>query len=237
MRVYRVSRVASVRAARGALRAAVRRSSCAASGSSGRAPSSETLPRVEVTVRVDEDVRRWLPGEPRVDDGRARRRRLRASRRRVPRAAALRLAGRGARAGGAARADRRDGPRGRRDVRSLRCRRSSTYALFIADGARAARDPRPGGAVRRQPQHRPGAARGARVGARDHDGHRRARHARDRRALVARARVAGRLRRRALRRRRVSHLPRRPPAADAPGRGRRREAARRGRGATSTRRG
>src|SRR5882757_5377026 len=27
----------------------------------------ETLPRVQVTVRVDEDVRRWLPGEPRVD--------------------------------------------------------------------------------------------------------------------------------------------------------------------------
>jgi predicted DNA-binding transcriptional regulator YafY len=31
----------------------------------------ETLPRVQVTVRVDEDVRRWLPGEPRVgEDGR-----------------------------------------------------------------------------------------------------------------------------------------------------------------------
>ena len=31
-----------------------------------------TLPRVQVTVRVDDDVRRWLPGEPRVDEhGRA----------------------------------------------------------------------------------------------------------------------------------------------------------------------
>ena len=32
----------------------------------------ETLPRVQVTVRVADDVRRWLPGEPRIDeDGRA----------------------------------------------------------------------------------------------------------------------------------------------------------------------
>jgi predicted DNA-binding transcriptional regulator YafY len=53
MRVYRVSRVVSVTA----LEASFERPS---------------LPRVAVTVRVAEDVRRWLPGEPRVDeDGRA----------------------------------------------------------------------------------------------------------------------------------------------------------------------
>jgi predicted DNA-binding transcriptional regulator YafY len=28
----------------------------------------QQLPRVQVTVRVAEDVRRWLPGEPRVDE-------------------------------------------------------------------------------------------------------------------------------------------------------------------------
>jgi len=32
----------------------------------------ESRPRVEVTVRVDDEIRRFLPGEPRVDDeGRA----------------------------------------------------------------------------------------------------------------------------------------------------------------------
>ena len=70
MRVYRVSRVVSVRPLAETFE---------------RPPAfeltvfweqwsrsfEETLPRVQVTVRVDEDVRRLLPGEPRVDeDGR-----------------------------------------------------------------------------------------------------------------------------------------------------------------------
>jgi predicted DNA-binding transcriptional regulator YafY len=67
MRVYRVSRVASVRAL----------------GTAFERPSEfelrrfwdewsrdfeQRLARVEVRVRVHEDVRRWLPGEPRIDE-------------------------------------------------------------------------------------------------------------------------------------------------------------------------
>jgi predicted DNA-binding transcriptional regulator YafY len=71
MRVYRVSRVASV----SALDASFERPSefeLAAFWELWSRSFEETLPRIQVTVRVDEDVRRWLPGEPRVDeDGRA----------------------------------------------------------------------------------------------------------------------------------------------------------------------
>jgi predicted DNA-binding transcriptional regulator YafY len=71
MRVYRVSRVVSVRS----LEEAFERPSAfelAAFWEQWSRSFEETLPRVEVTVRVDEDVRRWLPGEPRIDDqGRA----------------------------------------------------------------------------------------------------------------------------------------------------------------------
>jgi predicted DNA-binding transcriptional regulator YafY len=70
MRVYRVSRVASVRA----LEETFERPSAfelTVFWEQWSRSFEETLPRVEVTVRVDEDVRRWLPGEPRVDeDGR-----------------------------------------------------------------------------------------------------------------------------------------------------------------------
>ena len=68
-------------------------------------------PRRGDGARATRTCERWLPGEPRIDDGRPDRARVRASRRRVPRASALRLAARGARAGGAARAHRADGPR------------------------------------------------------------------------------------------------------------------------------
>jgi predicted DNA-binding transcriptional regulator YafY len=71
MRVYRVSRVAAVRP----LGEAFERPSdfeLAAFWEQWSRSFEETLPRVQVTVRVHEDVRRWLPGEPRVDeDGRA----------------------------------------------------------------------------------------------------------------------------------------------------------------------
>src|SRR5439155_22348927 len=70
MRVYRVSRVVSVRA----LEEKFERPSAfelAAFWEQWSRSFEETLPRVQVTVRVDEDVRRWLPGEPRIDeDGR-----------------------------------------------------------------------------------------------------------------------------------------------------------------------
>jgi predicted DNA-binding transcriptional regulator YafY len=71
MRVYRVSRVVSVTA----LEASFERPSefvLAAFWEQWSRSFEEQLPRVAVTVRVAEDVRRWLPGEPRVDeDGRA----------------------------------------------------------------------------------------------------------------------------------------------------------------------
>ena len=71
MRVYRVSRVVSVRA----LEQVFERPSAfelAAFWEQWSRSFEETLPRVQVTVRVDEDVRRRLPGEPRIDaEGRA----------------------------------------------------------------------------------------------------------------------------------------------------------------------
>jgi len=71
MRVYRVSRVASVRA----LDEAFERPSefeLAAFWAEWSRAFEQSLPRVEVTVRVAEGVRRHLPGEPRIeDDGRA----------------------------------------------------------------------------------------------------------------------------------------------------------------------
>ena len=67
MRVYRVSRVTSVRA----LAASFERPSTfelAAFWEQWSRSFEEQLPRVKVTVRVTEDVLRWLPGEPRVDE-------------------------------------------------------------------------------------------------------------------------------------------------------------------------
>jgi predicted DNA-binding transcriptional regulator YafY len=71
MRVYRVSRVASVRP----LEQTVERPAgfeLRAFWEQWSRSFEEKLARVEVTVRVDDEVRRHLPGEPRVDeDGRA----------------------------------------------------------------------------------------------------------------------------------------------------------------------
>jgi predicted DNA-binding transcriptional regulator YafY len=71
MRVYRVSRVASVRP----LEDSFERPSefeLAVFWEQWSQNFEQTLPRVEVTVRVDEAVRRFLPGEPRIEvDGRA----------------------------------------------------------------------------------------------------------------------------------------------------------------------
>jgi predicted DNA-binding transcriptional regulator YafY len=71
MRVYRVSRVAAVRP----LEEAFERPSAfelAVFWEQWSRSFEETLPRVMVMVRVHEDVRRFLPGEPRVgEDGRA----------------------------------------------------------------------------------------------------------------------------------------------------------------------
>ena len=67
MRVYRVSRVASVRL----LEEAFERPpgfDLAAFWDEWSRAFEESRPRVEVTVRVDDDVRRFLPGEPRIDD-------------------------------------------------------------------------------------------------------------------------------------------------------------------------
>jgi predicted DNA-binding transcriptional regulator YafY len=70
MRVYRVSRVASVRP----LEDSFERPSefeLAVFWEQWSQNFEQTLPRVEVTVRVDEAVRRLLPGEPRIEaDGR-----------------------------------------------------------------------------------------------------------------------------------------------------------------------
>jgi predicted DNA-binding transcriptional regulator YafY len=70
MRVYRVSRVASVRP----LEASFERPAqfeLADFWEEWSRNFEETLPRVQVTVRVDEEVRRFLPGEPRIEeDGR-----------------------------------------------------------------------------------------------------------------------------------------------------------------------
>ena len=71
MRVYRVSRVAAVRA----LDSAFERPSefeLAAFWDEWSRAFEESRARVEVTVRVAEEVRRYLPGEPRIEaDGRA----------------------------------------------------------------------------------------------------------------------------------------------------------------------
>jgi predicted DNA-binding transcriptional regulator YafY len=71
MRVYRVSRVVSVRP----LEQPLQRPSefeLAAFWEQWSRNFEDRLPRVQVTVRVGEDVRRWLPGEPRIDEeGRA----------------------------------------------------------------------------------------------------------------------------------------------------------------------
>jgi predicted DNA-binding transcriptional regulator YafY len=71
MRVYRVSRVASVRP----LEESFERPAefeLAAFWEEWSRNFEQTLPSVEVTVRVDEEVRRFLPGEPRIaEDGRA----------------------------------------------------------------------------------------------------------------------------------------------------------------------
>ena len=72
MRVYRVSRVAAVRAALEALFERPTRSSSGVLGASGRATSSSGSRASRSRSRVTEDVRRYLPGEPRVEsDGRA----------------------------------------------------------------------------------------------------------------------------------------------------------------------
>jgi predicted DNA-binding transcriptional regulator YafY len=71
MRVYRVSRVASVRP----LEQDFERPAgfeLAAFWDEWSRDFEQRRPRVEVTLRVAEDVRRYLPGEPRIDDeGRA----------------------------------------------------------------------------------------------------------------------------------------------------------------------
>jgi predicted DNA-binding transcriptional regulator YafY len=71
MRVYRVSRVASVRQ----LEEPFERSpdfDLTAFWDEWSRNFEENRPRVEVTIRVDEEVRRWLPGEPRIaEDGTA----------------------------------------------------------------------------------------------------------------------------------------------------------------------
>jgi predicted DNA-binding transcriptional regulator YafY len=67
MRVYRVSRVASVRALPEELRRPPDFELTAFWEQWSRS-FEETLPRVHVTVRVADDVRRFLPGDPRVDE-------------------------------------------------------------------------------------------------------------------------------------------------------------------------
>ena len=192
-------------AARRAVRAAGRLRARATSGRSGRASSSRAAPRVEVTVRVDEEVRRFLPGEPRIERGRPRRGRVRAPRRRLPRAAPLRR--RSSRCSSREELRERvarDGPRGRRAVRFAEVPSLSTYALFIAPALALLAIPGPAVLYVVSRSIDQGRARGLASVLRHHDRNRRARRARDRRALVAHPRVDGRLRRRPLRRRRVS---------------------------------
>jgi predicted DNA-binding transcriptional regulator YafY len=70
MRVYRVSRVASVRPLADAL-ARPEGFELERFWEQWSRAFEETLPRVYVTVRASEDVRRFLPGEPRIgEDGR-----------------------------------------------------------------------------------------------------------------------------------------------------------------------
>src|SRR5207249_8330558 len=71
MRVYRVSRVASVRPLDDAFERPAE-FELAAFWQTWSREFEQNRPSVAVTVRVDPDVRRWLPGEPRIDeDGRA----------------------------------------------------------------------------------------------------------------------------------------------------------------------
>jgi len=70
MRVYRVSRVASVRPLEDSFERPPE-FELAVFWEQWSQNFEQTLPRVEVTVRVDEAVRRFLPGEPRIEaDGR-----------------------------------------------------------------------------------------------------------------------------------------------------------------------
>jgi predicted DNA-binding transcriptional regulator YafY len=71
MRVYRVSRVASVRPLADSFERPPE-FELAAFWDEWSRTFEESRPRIEVTVRVDDEIRRFLPGEPRVDDeGRA----------------------------------------------------------------------------------------------------------------------------------------------------------------------
>ena len=81
------------------------------------------------------------------------------------------------------------------------------------DRARDPPRPRPGGAVRRDAEHRDGTRRRDRLGRRDHDRDGRVRRPRHGRTLLARHRLGRRVRRREVRGRGVSRLPRRAPAA------------------------
>jgi predicted DNA-binding transcriptional regulator YafY len=70
MRVYRVSRVASVRPLEESFERPAQ-FELAAFWEEWSRNFEQTLPRVEVTVRVADEVRRFLPGEPRIaEDGR-----------------------------------------------------------------------------------------------------------------------------------------------------------------------
>jgi predicted DNA-binding transcriptional regulator YafY len=67
MRVYRVSRVASVRH----LDESFERPpdfELASFWEEWSRRFEEERPRVEVTIRVDPEIRRWLPGEPQIED-------------------------------------------------------------------------------------------------------------------------------------------------------------------------
>jgi len=67
MRVYRVSRVVAVRALADPFERP-RDFELTSFWEQWSRSFEENLPRVEVTVRVNDDVRRFLPGDPRVDD-------------------------------------------------------------------------------------------------------------------------------------------------------------------------
>ena len=113
----------------------------------------------------------------------------------------------------------------------------STYAVFLATAMVLLAIPGPAVLYVVTRSIEMGRAGGVASVAGHHDRDGRPRRARHGGALVAHPRLDGRVRRGEVRRRRVSHLPRRPAAADAERGGRRAEAARRGRGAAPTRRG
>ena len=129
MRVYRVSRVVSVRP----LDEAFERPDGFELGwfwDEWSRAFEASLPRIEVTVRAPR--RAVSPARPHVSPRNA----VSASRTsaRPTGAAALRAGRRGARAGGAARPGRRDGPRGGGPVRLPPCRRSRRTRVFLATG-------------------------------------------------------------------------------------------------------